>query len=88
LTDIARQETWVELEEDINKRSGLDANVFNVEGYRISEWMKQQSNVCPMGCRPLPLPKQNPSANISPGRLKRLSQNDQRIKQHVISVQQ
>ena len=37
LTDIASEETWVELEEEINKRSGLDANVFNVEGYRISE---------------------------------------------------
>jgi hypothetical protein len=37
LTDIATEETWVELEEEINKRSGLDANVFNVEGYRISE---------------------------------------------------
>ena len=47
LTDIAPEETWVELEEEINKRSGLDANVFNVEGYRISECKNWANKLCP-----------------------------------------
>jgi ligand-binding sensor protein len=47
LTDIAPEETWVELEEEINKRSGLDANVFNVEGYRISDCKNWANNLCP-----------------------------------------
>ena len=47
LTDIAPEETWVELEEEINKRSGLDANVFNVEGYRISECKNWANELCP-----------------------------------------
>ncbi len=47
LTDIAPEEKWVELEEEINRRSGLDANVFNVEGYRISECKNWANNLCP-----------------------------------------
>ena len=47
LTEIAPEETWVELEEEINRRSGLDANVFNVEGYRISECKNWANKLCP-----------------------------------------
>ncbi len=47
LTDIAPEETWVELEEEINKRSGLDANVFSVKGYRISECKNWANKLCP-----------------------------------------
>ncbi|MEE4602992.1 MAG: PocR ligand-binding domain-containing protein [Desulfobacteraceae bacterium] len=47
LTDIAPEEKWVELEEEINRRSGLDANVFNVEGYRISECKNWANKLCP-----------------------------------------
>jgi ligand-binding sensor protein len=47
LTDLAPEEAWVELEEEINKRSGLDANVFNVEGYRISECKNWANKLCP-----------------------------------------
>ena len=47
LTDIAPEETWEALEEEINKRSGLDANVFNVEGYRISECKNWANKLCP-----------------------------------------
>lgn len=47
LTDIAPEETWVALEEEINRRSGLDANVFNVEGYRISECKNWANKLCP-----------------------------------------
>ncbi len=47
LTDIVPAEAWVELEEEINERSGLDANVFNVEGYRISECKNWANKLCP-----------------------------------------
>ncbi len=47
LTDIAPEDTWVELEEEINRRSGLDANVFNVKGYRISECKNWANKLCP-----------------------------------------
>ena len=47
LTDIAPQERWLELEQEINRRSGLDANVFNVTGYRISECKNWANKLCP-----------------------------------------
>jgi ligand-binding sensor protein len=47
LTDIAPEEKWVALEHEINRRSGLDANVFNVEGYRISECKNWANDLCP-----------------------------------------
>ena len=47
LTDIAPQERWVELETDIHQKSGLDVNVFNTDGYRVSEFKKWANNLCP-----------------------------------------
>jgi len=47
LTDIAPEEKWKELEEEINRRSGLDANVFNIEGYRISDCKNWANQLCP-----------------------------------------
>ena len=47
LTDLAPEEAWVELEEEINKRSGLDTNVFSVKGYRISECKNWANKLCP-----------------------------------------
>ena len=47
LTDIAPQEKWVELESQINQRSGLDANLFNIEGYRISDCKNWANKLCP-----------------------------------------
>ncbi|UCF93774.1 MAG: PocR ligand-binding domain-containing protein [Desulfobacterales bacterium] len=47
LTDIASLEKWVGLEKDINQRSGLDANVFNPEGYRISNLKNWANRLCP-----------------------------------------
>jgi ligand-binding sensor protein len=47
LTDIAPEEKWEALEQEINRRSGLDANVFNVEGYRISECKNWANKLCP-----------------------------------------
>jgi ligand-binding sensor protein len=47
LTDIAPMERWVELENEINVRSGLDANVFDPRGYRISSQKHWANRLCP-----------------------------------------
>ena len=47
LTDIARLETWIALEKDIHKKSGLDVNVFDTKGYRISEFKNWANRLCP-----------------------------------------
>ncbi len=47
LTDIAPLERWVELEKDIHRKSGLDVNVFNPDGYRISEFKIWANQLCP-----------------------------------------
>src|SRR5512143_156283 len=47
LTDIAPLERWMELEHDINERSGLDANVFDPRGYRISPQKHWANQLCP-----------------------------------------
>jgi ligand-binding sensor protein len=47
LTDIAPVKSWIELEKEINRRSGLDANVFNTKGYRISDLKNWANRLCP-----------------------------------------
>jgi len=47
LTDIAPLETWRGLEQRINDRSGLNASVFNVEGLRITDFVKWANSLCP-----------------------------------------
>jgi ligand-binding sensor protein len=47
LTDIAQMETWIALEKDIHKKSGLDVNVFDTKGYRISEFKNWANRLCP-----------------------------------------
>jgi ligand-binding sensor protein len=47
LTDIAPLERWMELENDIVARSGLDANVFDTKGYRISPQKHWANELCP-----------------------------------------
>lgn len=47
LTDIAPLEKWVELEKDIHQQTGLDVNVFNTEGYRISDFKNWANRLCP-----------------------------------------
>lgn len=47
LTDLAPMERWMELEQEINARTGLDANVFNPKGYRISEIKNWANRLCP-----------------------------------------
>jgi len=47
LTDIAPLERWMKLENDINARSGMDANVFDIKGYRISPQKHWANRLCP-----------------------------------------
>jgi ligand-binding sensor protein len=47
LTEIAPLERWMELENDINQRSGMDANVFDPKGYRISPQKHWANPLCP-----------------------------------------
>jgi ligand-binding sensor protein len=47
LTDVASLQSWVELEKDIHHKSGLDVNVFNTVGYRISKFKKWANRLCP-----------------------------------------
>jgi ligand-binding sensor protein len=47
LTDILPLEKWIEFEEEIARRFGLDANVFNTEGVRISSFKNWINKLCP-----------------------------------------
>ena len=47
LTDIAPMEKWIELEKDIHRQTGLDVNVFDIKGYRISDIKNWANNLCP-----------------------------------------
>ena len=47
LTDVAPMEKWIELEIDIHQKSGLDVNVFDTKGYRISEFKNWANRLCP-----------------------------------------
>lgn len=47
LTDILPLENWVELENDIHNRYGMDVNVFNTDGVRISEFKQWVNKLCP-----------------------------------------
>jgi ligand-binding sensor protein len=48
LTDIAPLEKWLELEQKINERSGLNASVFDVAGVRITEFKRWANKLCPL----------------------------------------
>ena len=47
LTDIQALEKWVALEKEMNRRSGLDASIFNVKGIRITEYKEWANAFCP-----------------------------------------
>ena len=47
LTDIAPLERWEELEREINTRYGMDANVFDPKGYRITAVKNWANELCP-----------------------------------------
>lgn len=48
LTDILSIEQWTELEKEIHDRFGVDTNVFNVEGFRITDFKKWVNRLCPV----------------------------------------
>ncbi|MCK5419361.1 MAG: PocR ligand-binding domain-containing protein [Desulfobacterales bacterium] len=48
LTDVAPLNIWVELEQKINERSGLNASVFDVDGVRITDFKKWANKLCPV----------------------------------------
>ena len=48
LTDIAPLEKWLELEQKINVRSGLNASVFDDAGVRITEFKRWANKLCPL----------------------------------------
>jgi ligand-binding sensor protein len=47
LTDIAPLERWVALEQEIHARTGMDANVFDTRGYRITAVKNWANRLCP-----------------------------------------
>ena len=48
LIDILPIEKWIELEKEINKRSGLNASVFDADGIRITDFKKWANRLCPV----------------------------------------
>ena len=47
LVDIMPTEKWIEIEKDINKRSGLNAAVYDANGLRITDFIKWANKLCP-----------------------------------------
>jgi ligand-binding sensor protein len=47
LTDLLPLEKWVELENDIHERSGLESNIFNTDGIRITDNKVWVNKLCP-----------------------------------------
>ncbi len=47
LTDIAPLEKWAVLEKDIHRQTGMDVNVFDPGGYRISDFKAWVNRLCP-----------------------------------------
>ncbi len=47
LTDIYPIEKWMAFEKSIHDKSGMDANVFNPQGIRITEYKEWVNRLCP-----------------------------------------
>ena len=47
LTDILPIDQWVDFEKEIVRRTGLDSNVFDTSGVRISDFRKWANRLCP-----------------------------------------
>lgn len=47
LTDLLPLEKWKELEKEITRRFRLDANIFNVDGIRITDYKNWANRLCP-----------------------------------------
>jgi len=48
LTDVLPVEKWVEIEEMIYEKSGLNASVFDINGIRITKYKKFVNELCPV----------------------------------------
>ncbi len=48
LTDLLPWGKWLELEKEINRRSGLNATVFDINHIRITDFKKWANNLCPV----------------------------------------
>ena len=48
MTDLHPLDKWVELEKEINRRSGLNATVFDINHMRITDFKKWANNLCPV----------------------------------------
>jgi len=48
LADLFPLDKWIELEKKINRRSGLNATVFDMNGARITDFKKWSNNLCPL----------------------------------------
>jgi len=47
LTDILPLQKWVEFEKEIHKKSGLDVNIFNQKGIRVTDYKVWVNKLCP-----------------------------------------
>ncbi len=47
LTDLLPLEKWKEFEKEITRRSGLDANIFGIDGVRITDYKNWANRLCP-----------------------------------------
>ena len=47
LTDFCPIEKWMAFEKNIHERSGMDANVFNTYGIRITDFKEWVNRLCP-----------------------------------------
>lgn len=48
LTDISPLEKWMALEKKVYEKSGLDSNVFDTNGYRITKYKQWVNRLCPV----------------------------------------
>ncbi|MEW5909190.1 MAG: PocR ligand-binding domain-containing protein [Thermodesulfobacteriota bacterium] len=48
LTDLLPIDDWICIEKEINRRSGLDAAVFDTNGFRITGFKKWANRLCPV----------------------------------------
>jgi len=47
LVDILPVEKWIEIEKEINRRSGFNAGVYDDQGMRITDFKKWANRLCP-----------------------------------------
>jgi ligand-binding sensor protein len=48
LTDILSLEEWIKLEEEISEKFGIAANVFDINGIRITDFKNWVNRLCPV----------------------------------------